>query len=96
AESLPNPCLTVKCTAGKVCETTRDGTAQCVELTVAPALERTPVTLNACAATSCPAGAECVEEQGVGRCSMPLIPLITCENTDCKSGMVCEMKNGQP
>ncbi|GMS91331.1 hypothetical protein PENTCL1PPCAC_13506, partial [Pristionchus entomophagus] len=94
--SLLNPCMTVKCVAGKVCETTREGTAQCVELTVAPALEPIPVMLNACAATSCPIGAVCVEEKGVGKCVKQVIPLITCENTDCVSGKVCEMKKGKP
>ncbi|GMT08005.1 hypothetical protein PENTCL1PPCAC_30179, partial [Pristionchus entomophagus] len=94
-----DPCMTVKCVAGKVCETTREGTAQCVEeLIMAPGLEPNPadpVTLGACAATSCPIGAVCVEDDGVS--VAPSTPSsITCENTECVRGFICEMKDGKP
>ncbi|GMS98431.1 hypothetical protein PENTCL1PPCAC_20606, partial [Pristionchus entomophagus] len=86
-----DPCLPVKCVAGKVCEIMREGTAQCVEeLIMAPGLEPNPVTLGACAATSCPIGAVCVEDEGVGKCVAPSTPSsITCENTECVSGFIC-------
>ncbi|GMS97444.1 hypothetical protein PENTCL1PPCAC_19619, partial [Pristionchus entomophagus] len=86
-----DPCMTVKCVAGKVCEITRKGTAQCVEaLIMAPGLEPNPADLGLCAATSCPIGAVCVEEEGVGKCVAPSTPSsITCETTDCVSGFIC-------
>ncbi|GMR58931.1 hypothetical protein PMAYCL1PPCAC_29126, partial [Pristionchus mayeri] len=62
-----NPCMTVKCSSGTVCEA-KNGKARCVkESTIQPS----PVTLNACAVTLCMEGSVCVEEGGVARCIFP-------------------------
>ncbi|GMS79984.1 hypothetical protein PENTCL1PPCAC_2159, partial [Pristionchus entomophagus] len=62
-----NPCMTVKCSSGMICEA-KNGKAGCVP---APSVQPYPVTLNACAATLCQVGSVCVEEGGAARCVAP-------------------------